>query len=169
MAENLSATFDPGSDPDAIWSAVGKPITGIGGGRYKLTEQYLFFERGTLSTKAQQISAHETFDVDAMQTITQKARGVGTVVLDAIRSGGGTRERVELVDVERSAKGLPNSIVSPMRLGRTADQTADPDRQLHRGTRCVTFVIDEQRHTPHRPECRTREACEFQRTRPTRR
>lgn len=104
--QNLSATFDPGSDPDAIWSAVGKPITGIGGGRYKLTEQYLFFERGTLSTKAQQISTHEIFDVDAMQTITQKARGVGTIVLYAIRSGSGTRERVELVDVERFREGV---------------------------------------------------------------
>ncbi len=103
--QNLATTVDPAADPDAIWTAVGKPITGIGGGRYKLTEQYLFFERGTLSTKAQQISTHEIFDVDAMQTMTQKARGVGTIVLYAIRSGG-TRERVELIDVERFREGV---------------------------------------------------------------
>ncbi|AKS32773.1 DUF2510 domain-containing protein [Mycolicibacterium goodii] len=104
--QNLVATPDPAADPDAIWTAVGKPITGIGGGRYKLTEQYLFFERGTLSTKAQQISTHEIFDVDATQTMTQKARGVGTIVLHAIRTGSGVRERVELVDVERFREGV---------------------------------------------------------------
>ncbi|OKH66966.1 hypothetical protein EB74_02605 [Mycobacterium sp. SWH-M5] len=104
--QNLVAKPDPSADPDAIWTAVGKPITGIGGGRYKLTEQYLFFERGTLSTKAQQISTHEIFDVDATQTMTQKARGVGTIVLHAIRTGSGVRERVELVDVERFREGV---------------------------------------------------------------
>ncbi|OMC36581.1 hypothetical protein A5740_06200 [Mycobacterium sp. GA-1841] len=103
---NLTAQPDPAADPDAIWTAVGKPITGIGGGRYRLTAQYLYFERGTLSTRAQQISTHEIYDVDAMQTMTQKARGVGTIVLYAIRSGSGTRERVELVDVERFREGV---------------------------------------------------------------
>jgi hypothetical protein len=104
--QNLSTKVDFAADRDAIWTAVGKPITGIGGGRYKLTEQYLYFERGTLSTKAQQISTHEIFDVDAMQTMTQKARGVGTIVLYAIRSGTGARERVELVDVEGFREGV---------------------------------------------------------------
>lgn len=71
-----------------------------------MTEHYLFFERGTLSTKAQQICTHEIFDVDAMQTMTQKARGVGTIVLYAIRSGSGARERVELVDVGQFREGV---------------------------------------------------------------
>lgn len=104
--QNLVARPDPADDPETIWSAVGKPITGIGAGRYKLTARYLFFERGTLSTKAQQISTHEIYDVDAVQSITQKARGVGTIVLYAIRSGSGTRELVELVDVEGFREGV---------------------------------------------------------------
>jgi hypothetical protein len=35
--------------------------------------------------------------------MTQKARGVGTIVLHAVRSGSGVRERVELVDVSAPA------------------------------------------------------------------
>lgn len=38
--------------------------------------------------------------------MTQKARGVGTIVLHAIRTGSGVRERVELVDVERFREGV---------------------------------------------------------------
>ena len=106
FVQNLAAKEDPTADPDAIWAAVGKPLTGIGGGRYKLTEQYLFFEKGTLSTTSQQISTHEIFDVDATQTMTQKARGLGTIVLFAVRSGSGMRERVELVDVEHFREGV---------------------------------------------------------------
>ncbi|GAC69201.1 PH domain-containing protein [Gordonia soli] len=105
FARNLVQKDDPSTDPGALWSAVGKPVTGIGGGRYKLTEEYLYFERGTLSTRAQQIRTHEIHDVDANQTMTQKARGVGTIVLFSIRSTG-ARERVELIDVENFREGV---------------------------------------------------------------
>lgn len=32
-------------DPDVVWAATGKPLTGIGAGRYKLTKFYLFSKR----------------------------------------------------------------------------------------------------------------------------
>lgn len=106
LGRSLLSREDPSADPDAIWTAVGKPVTGIGGGRYKLTPEYLYFETGTMSTKAQQIRVHEIHDVDASQTMTQKARGVGTIVLFARRSGSGYGERVELADIEGFREGV---------------------------------------------------------------
>ena len=74
-----------------------EPLSGIGGGRYRLTKPFLLFEKGTLSTKAQQISTHEIHDVDAKQSMSQKARGVGNITIHAARVGG--NEVVVLEDV----------------------------------------------------------------------
>lgn len=101
---NLAAKHDPSSDPDAIWSAVGKPLTGIGAGRYTLTAEYLVFEKGSLSTKSQQIRTREIFDVDAHQSMGQKARGIGTITLFARRPGGD--EKVLLEDVPNFREGV---------------------------------------------------------------
>jgi hypothetical protein len=90
---------------DALWSAVGKPLTGIGGGRYTLTPEYLYFESGTIRTNAQQIRTHEIFDVDAKQSIAQRARGVGTVTLHAKRANGST-EVVVLEDIPNFREGV---------------------------------------------------------------
>ncbi len=68
-------------EPDAIWQAVRKPMTGIGAGKYKLTAHYLFFEKGTLRTDSQQVPIAAVLDVDVKQSMAQKARGVGNVVV----------------------------------------------------------------------------------------
>lgn len=81
--------------PGTVWHAVGRPLTGIGAGRYRLTETYLFFERGTLSLNAQQIPVADVHDVDARQSMTQKARGVGSITLHVHRAS-----RVEVVVIE---------------------------------------------------------------------
>lgn len=88
---------------DVIWQSVGRPLTGLGAGRFKLTPITLTFEKGTLSLNSQQIATHEIHDVDVMQTITQKARSVGTITLTAVRAGG--RERVVLDDVPDFREG----------------------------------------------------------------
>lgn len=106
LASNLTTRHDVASDPDAIWSAVGKPLTGIGAGRYKLTAEYLFFEKGTLSTKAQQIRTADIYDVDASQSIAQKARGIGTITLYAERGTDGQREKVLLEDIPSFREGV---------------------------------------------------------------
>jgi hypothetical protein len=85
----------PDRDPDAIWQAVGKPVTGIGAGKYKLTKHYLFFEKGTLRTDAQQVPIAAVLDVDVRQSMTQKARGVGSVVVHIQRP-----TRVEVVTMD---------------------------------------------------------------------
>lgn len=82
---------------DILWSAVGKPLTGIGAGRYTLTKDMLVFEKGTLSLKRQQIATHEIHDVDVSQSMSQKLRGVGTITLFAVRQTG--KEQVLLEDI----------------------------------------------------------------------
>lgn len=106
FAAKLTAKHDHSGDPDTIWSAMGKPLTGLGAGRYKLTAEFLFFEKGTLSTKAQQIRTADIYDVDAAQTMAQKARGIGTITLFAERGGSGEREKVVLEDVPGFREGV---------------------------------------------------------------
>jgi hypothetical protein len=93
-----------GTEEGVLWSAIGKPLTKIGGGRYRLTAEFLFFEKGTLSLKAQQIRTHEIHDVDASQSLAQKARGLGTITLFAERPSG--REQVLLEDIENFREGV---------------------------------------------------------------
>ncbi len=81
-----------------IWSSQAKSLTGLSAGTYRLTADYLYFERGTLSTNAQQVRTHFIFDVDATQSITQKARGVGDIVL-TVREEGDQQQRISLPDV----------------------------------------------------------------------
>ncbi|VXB74116.1 SHOCT domain-containing protein [Pseudoclavibacter sp. 8L] len=86
---NSSATgagFGEGDDvtsDDLLWEGNSKTITGVGGGRYKLTRYYLHFEKGVLSTKGQQIAIEKITDVDHKQSLPQKARGVSDLHLHA--------------------------------------------------------------------------------------
>lgn len=64
---------------NAVWSETGKPLTGIGAGRYWMDSTYLYFERGMLRTDSQQVPISQVLDVDVAQTMTQKARNVFTV------------------------------------------------------------------------------------------
>jgi hypothetical protein len=73
--------------PDGtIWSAVGKGVGGMTTGRYRMDGEYLHFEKGTLKTAAQQVHMADVYNVDVKQSMTQKARGVYTVVVH--RQGG---------------------------------------------------------------------------------
>ncbi|MBS3177780.1 MULTISPECIES: PH domain-containing protein [unclassified Pseudoclavibacter] len=69
------------SSDDLIWEGSSKTMTGVGGGRYRLTRYYLHFERGMLSTNGQQIGVERITDVDVRQSMAQKARGVSDLVV----------------------------------------------------------------------------------------
>lgn len=98
-----------------VWSAVGKPITGIGAGRYWIDEYHLFYEKGTLSTDSQQFPLHQVIDVDVKQTMTQKARGVFLVVV-SIQGPAGI-EIVHMQDIPdgRGAQQIINQAVHEAR------------------------------------------------------
>jgi hypothetical protein len=86
-----------------LWEGWGKPLSGIGGGRYRLTSHYLYFERGTLRTDSQQVPVSALHDIDVRQTMGQKARGVGTVIVHINR--GSHVEVVQLIDVPNFREG----------------------------------------------------------------
>lgn len=102
--------------PDVFWSAKGQPLTGIGAGRYRLTASTLFFESGTLTTNAQQVPTNLLFDIDLRQTMTQKARGVGDVVVHIQRPHG--VEVAALADVPnpREAVAVINRVAHEARM-----------------------------------------------------
>jgi Bacterial PH domain/Short C-terminal domain len=86
-----------------LWEAWGKPLSGIGGGRYRLTAHYLYFERGTLRTDSQQVPVSALHDIDVRQSMSQKARGLGTIVVHINR--GSHMEMVHLVDIPNYREG----------------------------------------------------------------
>jgi hypothetical protein len=93
---------------DVIWEAQSETLTGkaSGGrivkGRYRLTREFLFFETGTLRTDAQQVPIAFVKDVDVKQSITQKARGVGNVIvhIEHLSGRAETASRAEKVTME---------------------------------------------------------------------
>lgn len=89
---------------DVLWEATGKPLKGYGAGKYKLTHDYLYFERGTLRTDSQQVPVIALADVDVKQSMSQKARGVGTIVV-RIQKIGAPPEIVDLVDIPNFREG----------------------------------------------------------------
>lgn len=103
-------------DPDTLWTARGLTLTGFGGGKYRLTPTLLFFEKGILSTTAQQVPVAHITDVDMRQAMVQKARGVGHVLVHVQRAN-----RVELVVLEdvpepRAAVAIINETARAARL-----------------------------------------------------
>lgn len=84
--------------PGDTWVSIGRPITGVGAVKVRMNQEYLFFEKGTLRTDSQQIPLSLIVDVDAKQTMTQKARGVGSVFVHVQRPNG-VREVAVLDDL----------------------------------------------------------------------
>ncbi|WP_374193941.1 PH domain-containing protein [Gordonia sp. SCSIO 19800] len=57
----------------------------------------MFFEHGTFTTNAQQVPTNQLFDIDLRQSMVQKSRGVGDIVVHIHRQTG--VEQVVLTDV----------------------------------------------------------------------
>jgi len=124
------STYEGEWDPDVVWAARGKPLTGIGAGRYKLTKFYLFFEKGTLRTNAQQVPVASLTDIDVRQSMSQKARGVGNIVVHIQRSTG--VEVVTLEDIPNFREGqlALNEVSAAARAHiRTAENTTTVNYQ----------------------------------------
>lgn len=78
----------PIGDPseETLWEGQSETLSGAASGgrlaiRYRITPHHLYFERGVLSTNSQQVPLINVRDVDVKQTMTQKARQVGDVVV----------------------------------------------------------------------------------------
>lgn len=107
---------DAANGPDVLWSAKGQPIAGVGGGRYRLTARTLYFERGLVTTNAQQVPTNQLFDIDMRQSLTQKARGVGDVIVHINRNGAVETAILRDIPDARSAVSLINDVAHQARL-----------------------------------------------------
>lgn len=98
VANNVLATdADTAPTADELWRSQSKNLVGPASGRYRLTTSWLYFEQGRLTTRAQQVPIGDVWDVDVTQSLSQKARSVGTVILWVARPQG--RERVVMEDL----------------------------------------------------------------------
>ena len=107
---------DSTSDPNMVWEGRGQPLKGIGAGRYKLTRSQLYFEKGTFSTDAQQVPVVQIIDVDLRQTMTQKARGMGTLAVHVQRHGGTEVVLIEDIPEPRQVQQMINDVVREARV-----------------------------------------------------
>lgn len=90
---------DAGSADAPLWEGTSKTLTGVGGGRYKLTRRYLLFERGMLSSQSQQVPLEQIHDVDVKQSLAQRSRGVSDVIVHT----NVTPARVELESITEAS------------------------------------------------------------------
>jgi len=77
--------------------------------KYRITSDAVHFEAGLLSTRAESIPISYVVDVDVTQSVTQKPRGVGDVVIHldpAAARFGQTTVRLESVREPRSVRDL---------------------------------------------------------------
>ncbi|MFI7431904.1 SHOCT domain-containing protein [Micromonospora sp. NPDC049836] len=81
-----------------------------------MTATMLFFEKGVLSTNAQQVPVAHVLDVDLRQSIMQKGRGVGNIVVQVQRSGGVEWVILEDIPDPRGALSIINKVVQDARL-----------------------------------------------------
>ena len=71
--------------------------------KYQLTTRMLYFQRGNLSTRTEQVPLWAIRDVTIRQTMTQRKRGVGTIRVWVEHADFAGRVHVSLVDVDQPA------------------------------------------------------------------
>lgn len=126
VASRFTAT--PDLPAGTVWSAVGKPVTGIGAGRYRMDASYLYFEKGTLRTDSQQVPIAQVVDVDVKQTMTQKARSVFTVLVKINR---GAQVEVVTMDDIPDGREAQRTINDAAHKARAAYQQAQNTVHYH--------------------------------------
>lgn len=99
-----------------IWAAVGRPLTRVGAGRYRLDSHYLYFESGALRTDSQQVPISAVVDVDVQQSMGQKARGVFTVLVHVQRAQSLEIVKMEDIPDGREAMRVINETAHAARL-----------------------------------------------------
>jgi hypothetical protein len=126
------AATGSGFPEDAIWSAVGKSLTGGGAGRYWLTAEHLVIDPSGHRNAAQQVPLAHVTDVEVTQTMTQKARGVSTVKVHVNHGGGPVVLSLDDLPEGRIARALISQTATRARTATPATgdtQTSDTDLQ----------------------------------------
>lgn len=133
------------SDP-ILYETSAKPLNPLNALTVRVTASLLSFDRGKLSTSSQQIPMAYVQDVDATQSMSQKARGVGSVVVHVHRPSG--VERVQLDDLP-DYKTLHQCINDVSRRARVAETQL---RQTHHYTSAPIPPQPVQQQPPAAPQ-----------------
>lgn len=117
----------------AIWEATSQNVKyratgGRGAPRYRLTTEHLHVQQGMIRTESRQVRTAEIIDVDVRQSMTQRAMGVGTVVVRARRLD----DQVEEVELD--------SVPDPRQVQQTINDAAREGRSTEHRMRNVTEV-----------------------------
>lgn len=123
-----------------LWEGASSQLTGIGGGRYKLTRHHLYFETGVLRTDSQQIPVEHIYDVDVSQTMMQKSRGVANVFVHISRPNG-VQETVQMENLTE-AKNVQHVINEAVRARKL---------ELRREETTHTYLGGVPQHLPQMP------------------
>ena len=129
LGARIASGPDVPYDTVAIWASVGKPLTGIGGATYKLTSEHLIIEKGFLAGKGRRIHVRDIYEVSSAQNMSQKVRGLGSIVLRVVGENG--VERIVLEDLPDFHQGatMIGNVVSQ---AQAAEETDDSDTHIHR-------------------------------------
>ena len=116
-----------------IWEGQSRAATGgRGAAKYRLTNLFLYVEKGILPTDVQQVPIADVGDVDVKASMTQKARRVGDVLVHIQRPGG-----VELITIEAipRPKAVQRMVNNTAQQGRAALLQTANTHTYHGGTR----------------------------------
>lgn len=119
---HMPAVPIPGGE-DVLWEgerhSVAAAATGgrLVSARYRVTASTLYFDAGLLSTRSEQVPVWALRNVNVRQTMTQKARSVGDVVVQLEHSDYTGRGVVvlESVDEPHAVRDLLNRLAEPAR------------------------------------------------------
>jgi Short C-terminal domain/Bacterial PH domain len=135
-------------DEQTIWEGETQNVTALATGgrftlRYRLTTHNIYFEHGGITgTRQEQIPLINVQDVDVSQTLIQKTRKIGNVLVHIVRPNGRTDTAVfdSIFEPER-VRDLINQTVHQVRAAAHQRQLAEQrDLNVHRfETESATF------------------------------
>lgn len=109
-------------EPGVIWQAISRSLKtkatrGFSATKYKLTDEFLFFEKAGLRTNAQQVPIMNVIDIDVKQSMAQKAIGTGDLRLQ-VQKADGSQEIVLIESIQdfREAQRILNETSKAARL-----------------------------------------------------
>lgn len=138
----INTSFDLANLPDTLWAATSVGLTGLQGGHCRVTADFLYVESGTFSTQAHQVKTAQIVNVEASQSMTQKARGVGSIMVTT----NGTPPRLEIKDIQGFREGV--TIINKVALAaRERTRLRDLDEKLQLNHQQQTLNINRGEQT----------------------
>lgn len=110
-------------DNEVLWEGEGKDLTSLATGgrvvksRYRITREFIFIDEGIIGSKEEQIPLWAVRDCDVKQSILQKSRNVGDVVVRVEANDFTGKKAVALENIE-SPKDVRNLLNEHSRQAR---------------------------------------------------